>query len=42
MKHDIFELNPVAMTRSDRTWRALLLIGLIAVLCMDLFVWRPL
>lgn len=42
MKQDIFELNPVAMTYSDRAWRILTLIILIAVLCMDLFVWRPL
>lgn len=41
MKHDIFEFNPLTMTRSDRAWRILLLAGLIATLCMDLFVWRP-
>lgn len=41
MKHDAFEFNPAAMTRSDRAWRILLLVGLIVILCMDLFVWRP-
>ena len=41
MKHDIFELNPVTMTNSDRAWRVIFLLGLIAILCMDLFVWRP-
>jgi hypothetical protein len=40
MKHDILDFNP-SMTTSQRVWRAVFLLALIAVLMMDLFVWRP-
>ncbi len=41
MKHDIFEFNPTTMTTRDRVWRILFLLSLIAVVGLDLFVWRP-
>lgn len=40
MRYDIFEFSG-EMTRSDRAWRVAFLLALIAVLLMDLFVWRP-
>lgn len=41
MKHDIFEFG-LHMTCGQRAWRIALLIALIIMLCLDLFVWRPL
>jgi hypothetical protein len=41
MKHDILDFNAVDMTTPQRVWRAVFLLALIAVLMMDLFVWRP-
>ena len=41
MRHDIFDFNP-HMTRAQRAWRIALLIASIAVVCADLFYWRPL
>lgn len=41
MKHDIFEFSAVDMTPSQRAWRIALLLACIAVLALDLFVWRP-
>lgn len=40
MKHDIFDLDP-RMTRAQRAWRIGLLIAALAVLILDIFVWRP-
>jgi hypothetical protein len=40
MKHDIFDFHH-DMTWYDRGWRIALLLGLIGILLMDLFVWRP-
>jgi hypothetical protein len=41
MRHDLFEFNG-EMSRSEVTWRVVLLLALIGVLLMDLFLWRPL
>jgi hypothetical protein len=40
MKHDVFDFHH-DMTASEVFWRVLLLSGIIAVVVMDLFVWRP-
>ena len=40
MHPDPFEFNR-GMTWYDRAWRVLLLLVTIAVLLMDLLVWRP-
>jgi hypothetical protein len=40
MRHDIFEFTG-EMTVGQRAWRVVFLLALIAVLLMDLFVWRP-
>jgi hypothetical protein len=40
MKHDLFDFHPT-MTPGQRAWRIGLLLVLIAVLLLDLFVWRP-
>jgi hypothetical protein len=39
MKHDPFEFT--GMTVADKLWRVLFLFITIAVLCADLFIWRP-
>ncbi len=41
MKHDIFEFSAVGMTTTQRAWRVAFLLALIAVLLLDLYVWRP-
>ena len=41
MKHDPFEFNAEKMTVADKVWRVLFLCSAIAVLCADLFIWRP-
>lgn len=41
MKHDPFDFCVAGMTPAQRAWRIALLIALITVLCLDLFVWRP-
>lgn len=41
MKHDIFEFNALGMTWGQRAWRVAFLLACIAVLAMDLLVWRP-
>jgi hypothetical protein len=40
MRYDIFELHG-DMTTGQRAWRVAFLLALIAVLLLDLFVWRP-
>jgi hypothetical protein len=40
MRYDIFELHG-DMTPGQRAWRVVFLLALIAVLLLDLFVWRP-
>lgn len=40
MKHDLFDFNP-NMTTGERAWRIALLLALIAVLLLDLLLWRP-
>jgi hypothetical protein len=40
MKHDIFEFNGEGMTAGQRAWRILFLLACIAVIVLDLFVWR--
>jgi hypothetical protein len=40
MKYEIFEFHG-DMTASEIFWRVLLLSGIIAVVVLDLFVWRP-
>lgn len=40
MKHDLFEFNAEGMTFADRAWRALFLLGCIALCSLDLWVWR--
>lgn len=40
MKHDVFDFHH-DMSASEIFWRALFLIIIIAVLVLDLFVWRP-
>jgi hypothetical protein len=40
MKHDIFDFSAADMTWADKAVRVAFLVVLIAVLCMDLFVWR--
>lgn len=42
MKHDIFEFDGVGMTRGQRAWRIAFLLACVAVVCLDLFYWRPL
>lgn len=41
MKHDIFDLTHPELTLTQRAWRAAFLLGCIAVVLLDLFVWRP-
>lgn len=41
MKHDIFEFTAEGMTPRQRATRVAFLLALIAVLVLDLFVWRP-
>jgi len=41
MKYDLFDFWATGMTRAQRAWRIALLIALVIVLCLDLFVWRP-
>lgn len=41
MRHDIFEFNAEGMTPRDRATRVAFLLACVAVLAMDLFVWRP-
>jgi len=41
MRHDIFEFCARDMTTGDRLARAVFLLFLVAVLVLDLFVWRP-
>ena len=41
MKHDIFDFDPLTMTRGQRAWRVLFLVGCIALAWLDLCVWRP-
>ena len=41
MKHDIFEFSAVGMTPAQRAWRVAIVLALLAVLGLDLFVWRP-
>jgi len=40
MKHDIFDFNH-HMTFWERVWRASLLVASIAVLLLDMYIWRP-
>lgn len=40
MKHDIFEFCARDMTTGDRVVRVVFLLALVAVLVLDLFVWR--
>jgi hypothetical protein len=41
MKYDIFEFCAIGMTPGQRASRAVFLLFLVAVLALDLFVWRP-
>jgi hypothetical protein len=41
MKHDIFEFTTEGMTLAQRAWRVAIVLALLAVLGLDLFVWRP-
>jgi hypothetical protein len=41
MKHDIFEFTTEGMTLAQRAWRVAFLLALVAVLVLDIYVWRP-
>lgn len=41
MKYDPFDFFASGMTGAQRAWRIVLLIALLAVLGLDLYVWRP-
>jgi hypothetical protein len=41
MKHDIFEFCAQDMTTGDRFFRVVFLLALLAVVALDIFVWRP-
>lgn len=41
MKHDIFEFCAQDMTTWDRFSRVVFLLVLLAVVALDVFVWRP-
>lgn len=41
MRHDIFEWRSLEMTWWDKLWRVMLLITCVAVLVLDIFIWRP-
>lgn len=41
MKHDIFEFSAHDMATGDRFFRAVFLLALLAVVAMDIFLWRP-
>jgi hypothetical protein len=40
MKYDPFEFTGTDMKPWERTWRVMFLIGIIAVVLMDLLIWR--
>jgi hypothetical protein len=40
MRHDIFEFCALDMTRGQRLARVVFLLALVAVLVLDLFIWR--
>jgi hypothetical protein len=35
-------MDPFDFTGPGRAWRIALLVAIVIVLCLDLFVWRPL
>jgi hypothetical protein len=41
MKHDIFEFCAHDMTAGERFFRVVFLLALLAVVALDVFVWRP-
>jgi len=41
MKHDIFEFSAQSMTTRQRIFRVVFLLVLLAVVVLDVFVWRP-
>lgn len=41
MKHDLFDFFAQDMTWAQRAWRVAFLLAAIAVVLMDLLVWRP-
>jgi hypothetical protein len=41
MKYDAFDFTTEGMTPAQRAWRVAFLLALIAVLVLDLLVWRP-
>jgi hypothetical protein len=41
MRYDIFDFTTEGMTLAQRAWRVAFLLALVAVLVLDLFVWRP-
>jgi hypothetical protein len=41
MKYDLFDFTTEGMTLAQRAWRVALLLACIAVLVLDLYVWRP-
>lgn len=41
MKYDIFEFCAQGMTTRERAARVVFLLFLVAVLALDLYIWRP-
>lgn len=41
MKYDIFEFFAPGMTPWQRLWRVAFLLVSVAVLALDLYIWRP-
>lgn len=41
MRHDLFDFTSPGMTVGQRAWRVALVLALLAVLGLDLLVWRP-
>jgi hypothetical protein len=41
MRYDLFEITTEGMTFAQRAWRVAFLLACIAVLALDVYVWRP-
>ena len=41
MNHDPFDVFAAGLTRFGRLWRAAFLAAIVAVILLDLLVWRP-
>lgn len=41
MSHDPFDVFSAGLTISGRLWRIAFLAAVVAVILLDLFIWRP-